>query len=70
MDILTTYILCTLTIPGVVYDTGDDETTIVLKGVVRAERLPEPTEFIPAIMDAVKLEYLRTAYGVMDELVW
>lgn len=28
--------------PGVVYDTGDDEATTVLKGVVRAEKLEHP----------------------------
>ena len=47
-----------------VYDDGDDETEIVLKGVVRAEKLPEPTDFVPAILSKVKEEYVRRLYGV------
>ncbi|CAM9585803.1 unnamed protein product, partial [Sphacelaria rigidula] len=50
--------------PGVVYDDGDDETEIVLKGVVRAEKLPDPTDFVPAILSRIKDEYLRRLYGV------
>jgi nuclear GTP-binding protein len=50
--------------PGIVYDTGDDEVETVLKGVVRAERLPQPTDFIPAILERVKKEYLVKVYGV------
>ncbi|DBA04187.1 TPA: LOW QUALITY PROTEIN: hypothetical protein N0F65_004295, partial [Lagenidium giganteum] len=52
--------------PGVVYDTGDNEVETVLKGVVRAERLPEPTEFIPGILERVKKEYLTKVYGVTE----
>lgn len=48
----------------VVYDDGDDETEIVLKGVVRAEKLPEPSDFVPAILSRVKEEYVRRLYGV------
>ena len=29
--------------PGIVYDMGESETETVLKGVVRAEKLPDPT---------------------------
>lgn len=47
-----------------VYDDGDDETEIVLKGVVRAEKLPDPTDFVPAILSRVKEEYVRRLYGV------
>ncbi|CAM9290266.1 unnamed protein product [Pylaiella littoralis] len=50
--------------PGVVYDDGDDEIEIVLKGVVRAEKLPDPTDFVPAILSRVKEEYVRRLYGV------
>lgn len=50
--------------PGIVYDTGDDEVETVLKGVVRAERLPQATDFIPAILERVKREYLVKVYGV------
>ncbi|GAB5029803.1 nucleolar gtp-binding protein 2 [Nannochloropsis oceanica] len=52
--------------PGIVYDTGDDETAIVLKGVVRAERLPDPTEFIAPILELVKPEYMVRTYGIKE----
>jgi len=40
------------------------QTEIVLKGVVRAERLPDPTEFIQPILDRVKKEYISRTYGI------
>ena len=52
--------------PGVVYDTGDDEVETVLKGVVRAERLETPSDFVPAILDRVKKEYVQKQYLVRD----
>ena len=45
--------------PGVVYDTGDNEAEIVLKGVVRAEKLSDPSDFIEPILDRVKKEYIE-----------
>ena len=50
--------------PGVVYDVGDDEVATVLKGVVRAEKLPEPFEFVQPILNQVKEEYLVKTYGI------
>lgn len=50
--------------PGVVYDAGDDEADTVLKGVVRAERLETPTDFIGPILDRVKAEYIKKQYNV------
>lgn len=38
----------------------------MLKGVVRAERLPTPTDFISPILDRVKKEYLQRHFGVGD----
>jgi len=32
--------------PGIVYDSGETETDKVLKGVVRAERIPDPENYI------------------------
>ena len=52
--------------PGVVYDTGDDEIETVLKGVVRAERLECPTDFIQPILDRVKKEYVQKQYMIRD----
>jgi nuclear GTP-binding protein len=49
--------------PGVVVDTaGDTETDSVLKGVVRAERLEHPEDFIDAIMEKVKREHVAAQY--------
>lgn len=49
--------------PGVVVDTaGDTEEDSVLKGVVRAERLENPEEFIDAILSKVKPEYIAAQY--------
>ncbi|KAL7545383.1 hypothetical protein ACHAWF_008733 [Thalassiosira exigua] len=51
--------------PGVVVDTaGDTETDSVLKGVVRAERLECPEEFVDAIQEAVKREHVAALYGL------
>lgn len=49
--------------PGVVVDTaGDTETESVLKGVVRAERLETPEDFIQAVVDKVKREHIAGQY--------
>jgi len=51
--------------PGVVVDTaGDSETDSVLKGVVRAERLENPEDFIDAIQESVKREHISAKYGI------
>ncbi|KAL3774081.1 hypothetical protein ACHAW5_009543 [Stephanodiscus triporus] len=51
--------------PGVVVDSaGDTETDSVLKGVVRAERLETPEEFVDAIQMAVKREHIAALYGL------
>lgn len=52
--------------PGVVYDVGDDETETVLKGVVRAERLKDPTDFVAPMLARLKKEHLVRQYGVAD----
>jgi len=52
--------------PGVVYEVGDDEVDTVLKGVVRAERLDTPTDFIAAILSRVKKEYIQRQYLISD----
>ena len=52
--------------PGVVYDVGDSETETVLKGVVRAERLTNPIDFIQPILERVKKEYIQKQYMIAD----
>eukprot|EP01096_Ripella_sp_DP13-Kostka_P012105 TRINITY_DN498_c0_g1_i1.p1 TRINITY_DN498_c0_g1~~TRINITY_DN498_c0_g1_i1.p1 ORF type:complete len:890 (+),score=478.58 TRINITY_DN498_c0_g1_i1:167-2671(+) len=50
--------------PGVVYDTGDNETATVLKGVVRIENIKDPSLYIPDLMTSIKPEYLQHTYGI------
>lgn len=54
--------------PGVVVDTaGDSETDSVLKGVVRAERLENPEDFVQAICEKVKREHIAGQYKLTKE---
>ena len=52
--------------PGVVYPTGDTETEIVLKGVVRVENLKLPSEHITEVLKRVKEEYIRNTYKIRN----
>jgi nuclear GTP-binding protein len=54
--------------PGVVVDTaGDTETDSVLKGVVRAEKLETPEDYIEAIIAKVKREHINAQYKIEDK---
>jgi nuclear GTP-binding protein len=54
--------------PGVVVDTaGDTETDSVLKGVVRAERLENPEDFIEAICEKVRREHMAAQYKLAPD---
>ncbi|TCD62198.1 GTPase required for pre-60S ribosomal subunit nuclear export and maturation [Steccherinum ochraceum] len=51
--------------PGIVPASAkDSQTSTVLKGVVRVEALPTPSEHIDALMQRVKPIYLSRTYGV------
>ncbi|KAJ8501639.1 hypothetical protein ONZ45_g12071 [Pleurotus djamor] len=51
--------------PGIVPTSAkDDDTSTVLKGVVRVEALPTPSEHIPALLKRVKPVYLSRTYGI------
>jgi len=51
--------------PGVVVDTANDsEVDSVLKGVVRAERLENPEDFIDPILEKVKREHVAAQYSL------
>lgn len=52
--------------PGVVYPTGDTDTEIVLKGIVRVENVKDPEFHIPELMNRVKKEYLEKTYNVTN----
>jgi len=50
--------------PGVVYELGDSETDKVLKGIVRAEKLEEPVEYVEGILQKAKRTYLKELYQI------
>ncbi|KAF9011179.1 P-loop containing nucleoside triphosphate hydrolase protein [Cyathus striatus] len=51
--------------PGIVPTSAhDSHTATVLKGVVRVEALPTPSEHIPALMERIKPAYLSKTYNV------
>ncbi|KIL00819.1 hypothetical protein PAXRUDRAFT_821276 [Paxillus rubicundulus Ve08.2h10] len=51
--------------PGIVPTSANDsQTSTVLKGVLRVEAIPTPSEHIPALMARVKPLYLSRTYGV------
>ncbi|KAF5352804.1 hypothetical protein D9756_006083 [Leucocoprinus leucothites] len=52
--------------PGIVPTSAasDSQTDTVLKGVVRVEALPTPSEHIPHLMERVKPLYLSRTYGI------
>ena len=50
--------------PGVVYDEGQSPADIVLKGVVRAEKLGCPEEYIDEVLKRSKPESLEKLYNV------
>jgi nuclear GTP-binding protein len=52
--------------PGTVYSASISDVDCVLKGVVRIDKLPEPEEFIQAVLDRVKKEYLVRTYAIGD----
>ncbi|KII65767.1 Nucleolar GTP-binding protein 2 [Thelohanellus kitauei] len=51
--------------PGVVYPTNDTESEIIMKGVIRAEYIKDPSQYIGEILNKVKSEYLTRTYGVI-----
>lgn len=51
--------------PGIVPSSANDSNTAtVLKGVVRVEALPQPSEHIPALLERVKPVYIARTYGI------
>lgn len=53
--------------PGVVYGNANDtETDIILKGVVRVENITGTEEYIPAVLERVRAEYLARTYNLVS----
>jgi nuclear GTP-binding protein len=53
--------------PGIVQpNKNDSQTDIVLKGVVRIENINQPEDYIPAVLERCKKEYLKRTYQLVD----
>jgi len=50
--------------PGIVYNSTDTQTDVVLKGVVRAEKIQDPEVHIQAILDRADRQSLVSIYGI------
>ncbi|KAK2179611.1 hypothetical protein NP493_480g03038 [Ridgeia piscesae] len=50
--------------PGVVYPTGESQTEIVLKGVVRVENVRAPEDYIGAVLERVRKDYIEKTYHI------
>lgn len=52
--------------PGVVYPSAETDTEKVLKGVVRVELVNNPEDYIEAVLERVKKEYIVKTYKVEE----
>ncbi|XP_044266864.1 nucleolar GTP-binding protein 2 [Tribolium madens] len=52
--------------PGVVYPSAETDTEKVLKGVVRVELVNNPEDYIDAVLERVRKEYLVKTYKIED----
>lgn len=51
--------------PGVVYESeNDSQIDVVLKGVIRAERIKDPDFYISAILERISKSVIKSVYGV------
>lgn len=48
--------------PGVVYPSAETDTEKVLKGVVRVELVQHPEDYVEAVLNRVKVEYMKKTY--------
>jgi nuclear GTP-binding protein len=52
--------------PGVVYDIGDTDEDLVLKGVIRPEKLEDAHIYIAGILKRADKEHIKGIYGIKD----
>lgn len=52
--------------PGTVLPSGASETELVLKGVVRIERIEDCTVHVAGVLERVKREHIQRTYGVQS----
>lgn len=45
---------------------GKNEVDVVLKGCVRAEKLEDPSYYIPALLERARKEHLKRIYEVKE----
>ncbi|XP_008545670.1 uncharacterized protein LOC103569905 [Microplitis demolitor] len=50
--------------PGVVYPSAETDTEKVLKGVVRVELVKNPEDYVEAVLERVKPEYMKRTYKI------
>lgn len=50
--------------PGVVYPSAETDSEKVLKGVVRVELVNSPEDYIPAVLERVRPEYIKKTYRI------
>jgi nuclear GTP-binding protein len=49
-----------------VYDVRETEAMKVLKGVVRAERIPDPESYVQPVLDNTERKHLVDVYGIAN----
>lgn len=52
--------------PGVVYPSNETDTDKVLKGVVRVELVQAPEDYVAAVLERVRPEYIRKTYKINE----
>lgn len=52
--------------PGIVHDEYQTDTEKVLKSVVRAEKVPDPSQYIGAILEKVDRQKIYDIYGIPE----
>uniref|UniRef100_A0A6V7LAN1 Nucleolar GTP-binding protein 2 n=1 Tax=Bracon brevicornis TaxID=1563983 RepID=A0A6V7LAN1_9HYME len=50
--------------PGIVYPSAETDTEKVLKGVVRVELIQNPEDYVEAVLQRVKPEYIKKTYKI------
>jgi len=50
--------------PGIVHDEYQTDTDKVLKSVCRAEKVPDPSQYIGAILEKIEPKHIRDIYGI------
>jgi len=52
--------------PGIVHDENQTELEKVMKSVVRAEKVPDPSQYIQGILDKAEKKHIYDVYGIPE----